>query len=85
VPHGDVAAERVQHGLFEDLGDQAHVLEHDDARPVTHRDASRFLATVLKGVKAEVGEFADLLARRPDTEYTACVLGAVIEGVKVVG
>ena len=42
------------------------------------------LAPVLQGVQAEVGELRDLLARRPDTEDAAGVLGSGVVGVEVV-
>src|SRR5262249_9184856 len=84
VADRDVPAQRVEHGLFEDLGHQAHVLEDDDPRTVADRDAGRLLAAMLQGVQAEVGELADLLVRCPDAEDPAGVLGASIPGVEVV-
>ena len=71
MPDRDVAAQRGQGGLVEDLGDQAHLLVHHDAAAVTDRDARRFLPAVLQRVQAVVGELRDILTRRPDTEYAA--------------
>ena len=67
--------------LVEDLGDQAHVLDHQDLAAVAHRDARRLLATVLQGVEAEVGELGDLFVGSPDAEDPAGVLGAAVLGV----
>ena len=59
-PIGEVAAQRAQVRLVEDLGDQAHVLVDEDLLAVADRDAGRLLAAVLQGVEAEVGELGDL-------------------------
>ncbi len=84
VTHREVALERLEGGLVEDLGDQAHVLVHQDLAPVADRDPGRLLAPVLEGVEAEVAELRDVLPRRPDTEDTAGVLGSEVVRVEVV-
>ena len=81
----EVALERLEGGLVEDLGDQAHVLVDQDLAAVADRDAGRLLAAVLQGVEAEVGELGDVLARGPDPEDAAGVLGSAVLGVEVVG
>ena len=53
--------------------------------PSRDRDAGRLLAAVLQGVEAVVGELGDLLARRPDAEDAAGVLGRGFVGDCVVG
>ena len=73
VPDRDVAAQRGQRGLVEDLGDQAHVLVDHDPVAVADRDAGRLLAAVLQCVQAEVGELGDVLTRGPDAEDPAGV------------
>ena len=82
---GEVALERLQGRLVEDLGDQAHVLVDQDLAAVADRDAGRLLAAVLQGVEAEVGELGDVLAGRPDAEDAARVLGSAVLGVEVMG
>ncbi len=69
VPDRDVALERCQRGLVEDLGDQAHVLVDEDLAAVADRDAGRLLAAVLQGVEAVVGQLGDVLpgAHTPKT------------------
>ncbi len=66
-----MAGQRGQRGLVEDLGDEAHLLVHQDAGAVADRDARRFLPAVLQRVQAVVGQLGDILARRPDAEHTA--------------
>ena len=79
VADGEVAAQRRQRLLVEDLADQAEVLEHDHAAAVGHGDAGRLLAAVLQRVEAVVGELRDVLAGRPDPEHAALLAGAVVE------
>ena len=78
VADRDVADEARERRLVEDLRDQAHVLVDQDLPAVAHRDAGRLLAAVLEGVQPEVGELGDVLARRPDPEHAAGVLGALV-------
>ena len=80
----EVALERLERGLVEDLGDQAHVLVDQDLAAVADRDAGRLLAAVLERVEAEVGELGDVLAGGPDAEDAAGVLGSAVLGVEVV-
>ncbi len=75
---GDVSAERLEAGLGEHLGDQSHLLVHDDVIAVAHRDAGRLLPAMLKRVEAEVGELGDLLAGGPDAEDSAGILGCAV-------
>ena len=80
----EVALERLERGLVEDLRDQAHVLVDQDLAAVADRDAGRLLAAVLEGVEAEVGELGDVLTGGPDTEDAAGVLGSAVLRVEVV-
>ena len=73
MTHRDVAAERGQGGLVEDLGDQPHLLVHHDAAAVADRDARGLLPAVLQRVQAVVGELGHVLVRGPDTEHAAGV------------
>ena len=82
VADREVALERGERGLVEDLGDQPHVLVDEDLATVADRDPGRLLAAVLERVEAEVGELGDVLARRPDPEHAAVVLGAEVLGVE---
>jgi hypothetical protein len=51
VAHCEVAAQRRQRALVEDLGDQAHVLVDQQPLPVGRRDAGRLLPAVLEGIE----------------------------------
>ena len=79
VPDRDVALHGGQRLLVEDLADQPEILEHQHLRAVGDGDACGFLAAVLKGVQAVVGELGDLFAGRPDAEYAALFSGFVDE------
>ena len=70
---GEVAVERNEVALVEDLGDEAHVLDHGDGLAVAHRDTSRLLPAVLEGVEAEIGEMGDGLTRRVHAEHATGV------------
>ena len=61
--HRDVAAQRGKRGFVEHLGNQAHLLVHDDPPAVADRDAGRLLPAMLQGVKSEISEFGDIFAR----------------------
>ncbi len=89
VADREVAAQRAEVALVEDLRDQAHVLVDQDLRAVAHRDAGRLLAAVLQRVEAEVGQLGDLglgagAVGGPDAEDPAGVLRALLAGNQVV-
>ena len=81
---GDVAAQRAQGGLVEDLADEPHVLVDEDLLTVTGGDAGRLLAAVLQRVEPEVRQLGDVLAGSPDSEDTAGILRALLVGVEIV-
>ena len=83
VTDREVALERRERGLVEDLRDQAHVLVDEDLAAVADRDAGRLLAAVLQRVEAVVGQLGDVLPRRPHTEDATGVLGCAVMGVEV--
>src|SRR3954466_5474500 len=85
VADREVALERVERGLVEDLRDQAHVLVDQDLPAVADRDAGRLLAAVLERVETEVGQLRDVLAGGPDPEDAAGVLRSPVVGVEVEG
>ena len=85
VADGEVALERLQRRLVEDLRDQAHVLVDQDLPAVADRDAGRLLAAVLQGVEAVVGQLGDVLTGRPDPEHAAGVLRTEVLGVECGG
>src|SRR5580765_3372341 len=85
VADREVALERGQRALVEDLRDQAHVLVDQQPLAVGRRDAGALLPTVLQGVEAVVGELCDVLAGSPDAEDTTCVLRALLAGEQVMG
>jgi hypothetical protein len=82
VTDRDVTLERLERGVVEDLGDQAHVLVDQDLPAVADRDSGRLLAAVLERVQAEVDELGHLFARRPDPEHAAGVLGTLLQRVE---
>ena len=81
VADREVALERLEGRLVEDLRDQAHVLVDQDLATVAHRDAGRLLPAVLEGVQPEVGQLGDVLAGGPHAEDAARVLRALVLGV----
>jgi hypothetical protein len=83
VADGEVPREAAQCRLVEHLGDEAHVLVNEDLVAVAGRDTGRLLAAVLQCVKAEIAELGDLLAGRPDPEYTTGVLRPLLPRKKV--
>src|SRR5699024_7399846 len=85
VADGDVATQGGQAPLVEDLGDQTHVLVDEDLLSVGGGDAGGLLATVLEGIEAVVGQLGDVLARGPDAEDAAGVLGALLSRQEVMG
>ncbi|MPM63467.1 hypothetical protein SDC9_110347 [bioreactor metagenome] len=85
VADGEVTGQRVQGALVEHLRDQAHVLEHHDPLAVRDGDAGRFLAAVLQGVEAVVGELGHVLPRRPHAEHAALILRGLLQGVELGG
>ena len=82
VADRDVADQAGEGRLVEDLRDQAHVLVDQDLTAVADRDAGRLLAAVLQRVQPEVGQLGDVLARRPDPEHAAVVLGSLVVGIE---
>ncbi len=71
MPDRDVALHGAECLLVEYLADQPEILEDQHLRAVGYRDTSGFLAAVLKGVQAVIGELGDLFAGRPYAEYAA--------------
>ena len=82
VADREMALERREPALVEDLGDQAHVLDDRDRLAVAHRDAGRLLAAVLERVEPEVRQMGDRLAGRIHAEDATGVLWAVQLGVQ---
>ena len=74
VADGDVAAQRAQLLLVEDLVDEPELAQgHDVPVHVGGGDAGRFLTTVLEGVEREVGQSRDVVAGGVDPEHSALV------------
>jgi len=71
VADREVAFQRLEDRLVEDLCDQAELLVDDDRAAVGHRHPAGLLAAVLQGVQAVVGQLGDVLAGGPDAEDTA--------------
>jgi hypothetical protein len=78
VSDGQVAVQRRQAALVEDLRDQPHVLDDRDGLAVGDGDPGRFLPAVLEGEQPEVGEVGDRLTRRVNTEHPAGFTDAVV-------
>jgi hypothetical protein len=71
VPDAEVPVERGEVRLLEGLRDETELLAKSQRVAVGDRDASRLLPAVLKRVKTEVDEAADLFARGVHTEDAA--------------
>ena len=71
VPDREVALERGECGLVEDLAHEAQVLVDEDVVPLAHGDAGRLLPPVLLSEEPEVREARDVVAGRPHTEEPA--------------
>ena len=81
MPDGQVAAQRAQVVLLEDLRDEAEgALRDDGAAAVGRGDARRFLAPVLERVQREVREARDVVLGGEDPEDAALVARSVAEG-----
>ena len=70
VPDRELAGERLELLLVEDLGDEAHVADDREAPAVGHRDARGLLPAMLEREEAEVREAGDLAVSRADSEDT---------------
>ena len=77
VTDGDVAGERGERRLVEDVVDVAHLTHRTDARAVCRRDASALLPAMLQRVESEIGELRGL-AVAVDAE-DAALLAKLIE------
>ena len=71
VPDAEVALQRRQRPLVEDLGDQAELAIDDDPVALGDGHPGRLLTTMLKREEAEEGEPSDVLPGRPDAEEAA--------------
>lgn len=73
VAYCEVAAQRRQRALVEDLGYQAHVLVDQQPLPVGRRDAGRLLPAVLEGIEAVVAwRRPHRGAQTPKTPQASC-------------
>ena len=80
VADGPVALDRVQGGLVEHVVHEAHALVHAQPPAVAAADdPRRFLAPVLLGVEAEVGEVGGLRMAVDPEERAAIVEAVVVE------
>ena len=78
VANGQMARHALQHLLVKHLAHQAHVLvEAHLVLGIKHSDAGRFLAAVLQGVQAEIGEVGHGLIPGQDGVDAAGFLGLV--------
>jgi hypothetical protein len=80
VADGEMALQRRQHLLVEDLAYQPEVFEDDHPAPVGHGDACGLLTAVLQGVEPVVGEVGDVLAGRPHPEHPALLARSRVVG-----
>ena len=67
----DLAGERLQLLLVEDLRDEAHVAQHGQPAAVGDGDSGRLLAAMLKREEAEVREPSHVALDRADAEDAA--------------
>src|SRR5262245_163893 len=73
----EVAFERAQVVLVEDLRDQTHALMAVGCAPVAAGDSGALLAAVLERKQAEEGQARHIAARRVDSEDAALVVRAI--------
>jgi hypothetical protein len=85
VADRDLALERLEGRLVEDLRHESHVLVDQDLPAVADRDAGGLLPAVLQRVETEVGQLGDFLAGGPDAEDAASILGSGVLGIEIVG
>src|SRR6201999_2109342 len=84
VRDGDVATQRGERRLVEDLGNEAHLLVHDDPPAIADRDARRLLAAMLQRVQSVVGELGDVFPRGPDAKDAAGVPRRAVVRIEIV-
>ena len=77
VSHRQITGHAGQNLLIKHLADQAHVLMQADLAFVEHGDARRFLAAMLQGIQAEVGEVGDRLFPCENSKDAAGLLHAI--------
>ena len=73
VPDRDLAGQRLQLLLVEDLGHEPHVAEHGEPAALGDGDPGRLLAAVLQREEGEVREPRHIALDRPDSEDAAHV------------
>ena len=79
VPDGQVAVQRAQLLLVEDLVDEPLVAHGHDVAALRDGDARRLLPAVLQGIEGEIGEAGDIGAWGADAEDAALVARSVAE------
>ncbi len=77
MPDPQVALERRERGLVEDLRDESEVLVDEEVLTVGDGDPGRLLTPMLLREETEVGEPRDLVPRRPHAEEAAFLLRAL--------
>ena len=78
VADGHLALQRREVRVGEDLGHEAEVLAHEDARAVAHRDAGALLTAVLQRVQAKVGHAGNVAVGCPDADDAALVMQRLV-------
>ena len=77
MANGQIAGQALEHLLVKDLAHQAHVLVQANLGPLESRNPSRFLAPVLQGVEAEIGEVGHRLARGQHGKHSTGFFGLI--------
>ena len=78
MPDREVAGERAQVVLAEDLADEPELAARDDLPvAIRGRDPGRLLAAVLERVQREVGQTRNVVPRCVQPEYPALVAWSV--------
>ncbi len=80
MPDRQVTVERGQGPVVEHVGHEAHVLHHREVVAVGCGDARGFLAPVLQGVDAEVGQVGRRLPGCVDPEHAAGLTRLAVVG-----
>ena len=63
-----VARETLQNALAKDIGNKSHLLMDDDFFAITGNNSGTFLASVLEGIQAEIGELGGILVAKDSAD-----------------
>ena len=74
MSHGELPGKGREVRVGKHLVAETEVLADEDRPAIAHRDARGFLAAMLQGLQAKVGETCHVATRRPDAEDAALLV-----------